>query len=47
MPLSLSICSFLNYYDGLGKILSPYLGWLHERKEDIRRQLLLGQTIEL
>ena len=43
MPLSMSIVSFLSYYDGLGKLQQPYLTWLQDRKEDIRRQLLLGQ----
>ena len=43
MPLSMGIISFLNYYDGLGKLQQPYVHWLQDRKEDIRRQLLLGQ----
>lgn len=43
MPLSMGIVSFLSYYDGLGKLQEPYLEWLQDRKEDIRRQLLLGQ----
>eukprot|EP01045_Picozoa_sp_COSAG04_P008925 COSAG04_NODE_505_length_13342_cov_2.786529_3_plen_255_part_00 len=46
MPLSMSICSFLTYYDGLGGAQRGYLQWLHDRKEDIRRQLLLGQLEE-
>lgn len=43
MPLSLGIVSFLSYYDGLGKLQKPYVKWLQDRKEDVRRQLLLGQ----
>ena len=43
MPLSMGIISFLSYYDGLGKLQKSYVKWLQDRKEDIRRQLLLGQ----
>ena len=42
----MGIVSFLSHYDGLGKLQQPYLTWLQDRKEDIRRQLLLGQLQE-